>query len=195
MMRVDVEYLQLGLTKSAKYTKEVKSSEDYWNEHSEMGVSDPGSVDILELGGGFVSASFAYNEANILITNAKEYTHREESDITEFNECCLQVYRKSTVSMMLNGITSSLTEKVYVQTTATDGHFNDTQLRQMANRYLKNTFYDDTKNIHGTIYEAHWCEKRFSEACRSRNSSYGLDNTVCNKWYRHDAKCLFSVSF
>jgi len=154
-LKVFVEHHQQALTSASSYLKVITSSESYRNSFNSLDTSASvsGSYKLFS-----ASASATYSEVTSLITNQKDFSHREEGSTRTYNPNYLQISREVTTTITIDGRTGKVFEKTYVDTTPT--RWTRGRLTEESVKYLRNKFYGEDSNIRGTTYTEETCKRK-----------------------------------
>lgn len=155
VLNVYVEHHQQALTSASSYVKEITASSSYRNEFNSLSTS-------ASVSGGFkgfsASASASYSEANSLIQARSDSFYREVGTKKTYNTNYLQISREVTTTVTIDGKSSKVFDKKYVDTTPT--RWTTGRLTEESKRYLRNKFYGEDSKIRGTTYRAETCVEK-----------------------------------
>jgi len=154
-LKVFVEHHQQSLTSAASYVKSISSSSSYRSEYNSIDTSASVSG---SYGGFSAAASASFSEVNSLVTSRSDYNHREAGKERKFNPLDLQIVREVTTTVIIDGKSSKVFEKRFVNSAPIEARWSGEKLHEESVKFLRNKFYGEGNKIRGTTYTSETCK-------------------------------------
>lgn len=167
-LSVKVEHHQQSVSSRTIYLKRITSSQRYESNFESLqasfseSASASASASIPGVGGFSAAAQSAYSEFNSEVrSNAKsssDYNYVETADATEFQDGELQIWRTVKTTIIIDGISSTVTKKNFVHSASTNDRWTTKKSHDESIRYLRNEFPGEDSKIRGTTYTSETCQ-------------------------------------
>lgn len=159
---IEVEFFQQPLTHSYVNTKHIRSSSTFRRKYSEIVMAGKSSTEVtalkvLKFIRGLVSVGFHMESVNEDEYSSSKYEHNESTNERRYNTKFLQIIRKTTAFVTVDGSTAKATTKEMTNVRHVDSPFSDQELKKNAEDYVKYKFSNLEGSIQKNTYSANAC--------------------------------------
>ena len=167
-LAVRVEFKQVAVRMESSYHRIIRWSKSYRDEYNSLTteVEASGSFKLLFS----ASARVAFNKVTRNIRDDQNYTFDERSNMTEYQEGTLQIVRKLTTVISIDGHDAqSITEEI-VHTTTIDDRWTMKEIRKNEQEYISYNYGDSVKEnkgkISGSVFTERICVEKNGKIIR-----------------------------
>ena len=163
-MFIRAEYFEQAVQSAFRHTKIIETSSNFTNNFHKLATSAEISATFSAFSG---SAKAAYEDVTESVLQSNESKHNETSEKATFNPAFLQILRKITTEVSIDGRTAKTTTREFVDSVKTKKALSQEELKKKGEDYIT---YNYGHLVNGTVTRNTY----LAEACIQLKSKKSL---------------------